>query len=432
MKLQEVYKRLETLTEEWMGLYRKGQEKGLADEELDRLRALNAEMDDLGKKKDELEDIEKKAASLAGDQKANRQVGNPGIFGEPGEVKAAEEQPVTLGDLFVQSEQYKALRTFAPGIADRTRGNLVEAKSFIEDAYLPIPAEAKQQGAKAVVMTGLTLPRPERLGLQRPASIQQPVIADLIPSSVTDQQALSFFVEGANTNAAAPTAEGAAAPESSMAAFTEVETRVRWIPNGIPVTEQTLRSEPLMRDYVNDTLLANVRTTEETQLISGNGTAPNLLGIFATGRAFQTQAKGTDNNFDAIARAMTRVRLSNLTRRYEPDAVVMHPTDVELLRLTRDANGNYIYGGPAAADGGVPRIWGVRVVESTTATVAGTARVGAFGAAARIFRYWEYGVTAFSEHSDYAARRQIFVRADTALALAVFQEQAFVNVTGIA
>ncbi len=445
--LQELNGRLAQKQSEWMDIWNGKPERNFTDEERDRLKALMAEMDDLGTKRDEAQTLETKAQDVQRQMQADRQPATsaPLFASDTSAQSAVDDSVADFGLLYTSSQAFKRLKAWGPSIADTIGSERFAVRGYMADAGMePELVQAaksrglkglKLGGEKAVVMTGLTLPRSERLGMQRPASIQQPTIADLIPESVTDQQALSFFVEGANTNAAAPVAEGGAAPESSIAGFTEVEERVRWIPNGIPVTEQTLRSEPLMRGYINDTLLLNVRTTEENQLILGNGTAPNLRGIFgggATPRAFQTQAKGTDNNFDAIAKAMTLVRLSNLTRSYQPDAVIMHPNDVQILRLTRDANGNYIYGGPAAADGGVPRVWGVRIVESTTATPAGTARVGAFGTAARIFRFWEQGVTVFSEHSDLAARRMLFVRADTALALAVFQENAFVNVTGIA
>ena len=101
---------------------------------------------------------------------------------------------------------------------------------------------------------------------------------DILPRSSTTQELVRYMEETTYTNAAAGVAEGAAAPESTLA-LTQKETAVRKIATHIPVTREEMEDEPQVESYLNDTLPFMVRQAVDLATLKGDGTAPNLRGL---------------------------------------------------------------------------------------------------------------------------------------------------------
>jgi HK97 family phage major capsid protein len=170
-----------------------------------------------------------------------------------------------------------------------------------------------------------------------------------------------------------------------------------------------------------------VMRIEEANLLTGNGTAPNLRGLLnRTG--IQTQAKGTDPTPDAIYRAMQKVRGAAGAGFAEPTAVVLHPNDWTDIKLLRTADGIYIWGNPS--DEGPDRIWGLPV-RQTTAMTENTGLVGAFRPHAEVIRREGVQITLSTEHSTFFIENKVAILAESRLALAVYRPSAFCSVTGI-
>jgi HK97 family phage major capsid protein len=179
-----------------------------------------------------------------------------------------------------------------------------------------------------------------------------------------------------------------------------------------------------VQSYINNRLGFMVRQRLDSQILVGNGTAPNLSGILDRS-GIQTQAKGTDDVMDAIFKARTKVRV---TGRATPTALVIHGNDWQDIRLTRTADGIYIMGNPT--DPGPDRLWGLRVVESEALT-EGTALVGDFAmhSGLAIRRNLTFKVS--DSHSDFFIKGKQAIRVDMRCALQVYRETAFCSVTGI-
>ncbi len=141
-----------------------------------------------------------------------------------------------------------------------------------------------------------------------------------------------------------------------------------------------------------------------------------------------------------LFKAMNGVRGSAFL---DVDAIVIHPTNWQAMRLAKDTCGQFYGGGPvlrplrgsARAVERRPQfsadhLWGVRVVVTSAITV-GTALVGSFGQAASLYRKGGLTVEATNSHSTYFASNITSLRAESRAALAVFRPSAFCAVVGL-
>jgi HK97 family phage major capsid protein len=121
---------------------------------------------------------------------------------------------------------------------------------------------------------------------------------------------------------------------------------------------------------------------------------------------------------------------------FEPDGIVMHPTQYKLLRLARDENNQYFGGGYFMNQYGngafqaMPSVWGLNTV-ITTAIDEDLILVGAFKLGAQIFDRMGLRVDTTTTDSDDWSNNRIAVRVEERLTLAVYRPPAFCKVHDI-
>lgn len=399
----EIGNRLQAKRTEVKSIFEAHPDMNLSEEQVSQVRQLNAEMTELSKKYDAAMELVKLKEQNEAALKEWQTPANPMQHSNGQKPQGAVKR---WDDIIRESKDYAAFRNRDATGVKRAVINFPDATDF-----------------KTLMTLTTYNNQPTRLpGIQRSAQ-EERTVSDLMLQGRTDNNTITYFVETTFTNAAAETAEGATKPEGALA-FTERTDNVRKIPVWIPATTELLDDVPMMLSYIQERLGFMVERREETQLLVGDGTAPNISGIMDR-PGLQTQAKGADPTPDAVYKAMTKIRSIAFA---EPTAGVFHPNDWQDIRLLRTADGIYIWGSPA--DAGVERIWGLDV-RITTAMTENTALIGAFRPHAQIFRRQGLTITISTEHDTYLIENKVAILAETRLALAVYRPEAFCTVTGI-
>lgn len=257
-------------------------------------------------------------------------------------------------------------------------------------------------------------------------ALETRTVGDLMLQGQTDNNTIEYYEETTVTNNAATVAEGGTKQESALAWTLRTEN-VRKIATWIPATKEALDDVSWLESQIRGRLAFMVQRVEEAQLLTGDGTSPNIRGILNRS-GIQTQAKAADPTPDAIYRAMQKIRGASGSGFAEPTAVVMHPNDWTDVKLLRTTDGIYIWGNPS--DEGPDRIWGLPV-RQTTALTEGTGLVGAFRPHSEVLRREGIQITLSTEHSTYFVENKVAILAESRLALAVYRPAAFCTVTGI-
>ena len=361
---------------------------------VDWIRTKNEEIDKLAVEVEELNGVAKAAerSRQYDEQRDNhREHGS-----EPGGEQRGTK---SFGDMFVESQAFKGKRG-------------------------PIGPEATLDiELKTLLDTGTGWAPPTVRGPRVVEYATRPIqVADIIPGNTTTQSSIVYMEQTLFTNNAAEVAEGGAYAEAALG-FTEKTSPVRKIGVWLPVTDEQLEDVPQVRGVINNQLPFMVRQRLDSQILVGNGTAPNLRGILNTS-GIQTQAKGGDPVPDAVYKALTKVKV---TGQAMPNATVWNPNDWQDVRLLRTTDGIYIWGSPSEA--GPARIWGLPVIEAQALT-ENTALVGDFSFS-ELAQRRGIDVQISNSHADFFTNGLQAIRADVRVALVIYRPAAFATVTGI-
>ena len=163
---------------------------------------------------------------------------------------------------------------------------------------------------------------------------------------------------------------------------------------------------------------------ENYQLLQGNGTAPNQLGLFnQTGTLTrQYNSTGGDTVIDTILEAVTDVREGGAYA--QADLILLHPADWLAMRKLKTTFNSYVLDpNDPSTLGGIDNLFGYRVAVSTQVP-QGNAAVMDSKLAVNIFRRWGLEIMA-NPYADTAFEyNQIHYRAETRFALGVIYPAA--------
>ena len=249
----------------------------------------------------------------------------------------------------------------------------------------------------------------------RPLSIR-----DLLDQGTTESNLIEWVKENVFTNNADVVSEGQLKPESNIT-YTREDVPVRTIAHWIRASKQVLADFKQLQTLINGRMRIGLKIKEEDQILFGDGTGENLLGIVPQATAYNTGFnQAGDTRIDVIRHAILQVRLAF----YPATGIVVSPVDWHGIELTKDNENRYLMASPSSRT--PPMLWGLPVVESDGMSV-GDFLVGAFRLAATILDREEAAILLSTEDQDNFVRNLVTILCEERLALAVTRPRSFVH-----
>jgi len=334
------------------------------------------------------------------------------------DTKAAIEGLATtqreLADRLLQIEQ----KGTAPGAEEAKASSWGEqlCKSAVYAAF----AGGNTQKARVEVKNTLTGAdanvAPDRKPGIVPGAFQMMTLESLFPALPTSSNAIEFTKEASFTNSAAEAAEGVAKAESALT-WSLVNMPISTVAHWIKISRQLAADNAALAAYVDTRMRYGVNRRVETQLAVGDGTAPNISGIFDSGN--YTAHGIADAALGTVLKKLALIRkvIGDLKNAgYAPDAILLNPVDwatieVDIMQVAAGIT-PFKYD-----DNGMPRLFGLPVVESV-GVASETFAVGAFGQAGTIYNREGVVVELSDSDSDNFTKNLVTIRAERRLALA--------------
>ena len=344
---------------------------------------------------------------------------------------AADVAMTKLNELRAQVEELEQKATRKAGADDADHRSL--GQQFVESKGFKDLAESPSQRGKADMQlkATITLATTDTLGaagdtvqVTRVAGIVAPperrmTVRDLITPGRMDGNALEYVKETGFVNNAGMVAEAAAKPQSDLK-FDLVSTTAKVVAHYVKASRQILSDSSMLASYIDGRLRYGLAFKEEQQLLNGDGTGQNLLGIIPQATAYAAPGGLTS------AQAMDQMRLAMLQAElaeYPATGHVMNPIDWTRIELLKDTTGRYIIGNPQGTT--APRLWNLPVV-ATQAIAQDKFLTGAFKLGAQLFDRWLARVEVATENEDDFIKNLVTVLAEERLALAVYRPEAFI------
>ena len=253
-------------------------------------------------------------------------------------------------------------------------------------------------------------------------------IRNLIPNGTTDAQTIRFPKESAYDDGAAATAQGSTLGQSDFD-ITATSVNVEKIGTFMRITEEMLADTPQLSSYLSARVPGKVLSIEDNEILNGDGSAPNLDGLFTDGAAFDTSSSGafyqsveSANEYDVLVAALNQLALSN----YQASSILLNPTDLHKIALLKATTNEYLKN--QIYTGLTPTIMGVPVVVNTAVT-AGKFLVGDLNQATQLWIRDNVSVEFSREDSTNFRDGFVTVKVAERVALTNYQPNAIVQGT---
>jgi HK97 family phage major capsid protein len=315
-----------------------------------------------------------------------------------------------LGQLLIDSDQFRGIGSGFRGQTQISFPNMERADITSADTTVGAGRSLGTSLVPGARVPGIVTPYQRELRLR-----------DVINVGQTVSNSVEWPRETGYTNNSRPVTETTTIPKSELT-FDLVTAPVRTISHIFKLSLQILDDAPGLASYINARGTYGLGLTEESQILSGNGTNQNLNGILPQSTDFSPQF--TVDNETAIDRILEAVSQAE-DAEIPVNAVVLNKRNWRKITAVKSTTAEYISDqSPFGLTD--PRLWGVTVIP-TNAMPAGTFLAGAFQAGATIFDRMGVEVLLSTENSDDFERGMCTVRIQSRLALAVFRPEAFVS-----
>jgi len=253
-------------------------------------------------------------------------------------------------------------------------------------------------------------------------------IRNLIPNGSTDAQTIRFPKESAYDDGAAATAQGSTLGQSDFD-ITATSVNVEKIGTFMRITEEMLADTPQLSSYLSARVPGKVLSIEDNEILNGDGSSPNLDGLFTDGAAFDTTSGGAfyqsveaANEYDVLIAACNQLALSN----YQASSILVNPTDLHKIALLKATTNEYLRN--QIYSGLVPTIMGVPLIANTAVT-SGKFLVGDLNQATQLWIRENLSVEFSREDSTNFRDGFVTVKVSERVALTNYQPNAIVQGT---
>lgn len=235
-----------------------------------------------------------------------------------------------------------------------------ELKAMKERSGASVQIQLKAVGTMALsTNTTGQIPQADReAGITRIVR-RNPFILELVNVGTIMSNVWEWVEQKNVEGGSAMTAEGALKSQTDFD-LVVASANVKKVTAYIKVTKEMLDDVELMRSEIDQELTELINLKIDEQLLNGSGATVNLTGIVTNATAYSAGAFAlaipTPTNYDVLATAINQVRV-NL---FEPTYIVLHPTDVTRMKLSKGNDGHYILPPFTSVDG--TTVEGIRVV----------------------------------------------------------------------
>ena len=190
-------------------------------------------------------------------------------------------------------------------------------------------------------------------------------IRSLIPQGSTQAQTISYVKEANAEDGAATVAEGATLAQSDID-IVESTVKLEKIGTFMRITEEMLADIPALTSFLSARVPQRILAVEDNQILNGDGTSPNLDGLFTDGTAFAegnfADAVESANEYDVLIAGLNQIQLNN----YKANVILMNPTDLHKIVLLKSTANEYLKN--QIYQGLQPSVAGVPIVTNTAVT----------------------------------------------------------------
>lgn len=328
----------------------------------------------------------------------------------------------------LDSQEVASKKAFEAGKSKSFKANLMDAfkngaiESMVKGQARSARFEIKADMTTAADFSGEVIAADRVPGFKfdptRPVHVR-----NLIPVGSTTSDVVRFVKESGYSNGAAAKAEGATLGQSDFD-MTAASVNVEKIGTYFRISEEMLADTPQLTSYLSARAPEKLLEIEDTQILSGSGTAPNLSGIITNAADFAAggfaDAIDSANEFDVLAAAINQLALSN----YKADYIMLHPTDFHKIVLLKDTQNRYLK--DQVYQGLQPTFLGVPVVINTAVPI-GDYLLGNFAMGAQLWVRDNVSVEFFREDGTNVRDGFVTVRVSERVAVANYLPNAFVN-----
>ena len=335
-----------------------------------------------------------------------------------------------------------SIKTFGEAVEAKLKEETGEKFEKLEEIFGPKHSRKNATFSmdietKAVILESTNLSGP--LGVippgRKPGILVKPEeanhIRQIIPVGSTSSDKWSYTEETNYTDGTAPIAEGTAFPQSDLS-LEQKSISMQKIAAHMKMSNELLEDIPGFMTFAQGRMMTKYMLVEDNQMLLGDGTGQNLSGLLTNAVAFDSggfknsYAGNDSRDNDVLAVAINQARVTTANGLFNPNVIVLNPTDVTARQLERDADGRYIL--PDIWRDGVTPVKGVSIFQTTIMT-AGTYLVGDFNQGAEIIDRRLMTLQVSTEDQDDFIKDLATMRISSRLNLPIYFTGAFVTGT---